>query len=248
MSSIRRLVVDSPGSLGGRARQKRWRQFHATFPGVERMRILDLGGTIESWLRSPVRPKQITVINLDDPTTGEFNNIVALKGDACRASDVLAESNTELDFDLVFSNSLIEHVGGHQRRCDLAREIRKLAPRRWIQTPYRYFPIEPHWVSRYAIPAYGCAGQSRPPLAPSWSASGRTRSNCPCLGNRTTEWHRNELLLSGLRDLARAGPWGNKVACRGNCRTELDRPRSVKSKPLRPEVRCYCLSCCRASV
>jgi hypothetical protein len=49
-------------------------------------------------------------------------------------------------FDLVFSNSLIEHLGGHRPRRRFADLVASLAPRHVIQTPYRYFPIEPHWM------------------------------------------------------------------------------------------------------
>jgi hypothetical protein len=56
------------------------------------------------------------------------------------------KANVDIGFDIVFSNSLIEHVGGHARRLELARQIHQLAPRHWIQTPYRYFPLEPHWL------------------------------------------------------------------------------------------------------
>ena len=51
-----------------------------------------------------------------------------------------------MSYDVVFSNSLLEHVGGHAQRAALAREVRALAPRHWVQTPYRYFPLEPHWL------------------------------------------------------------------------------------------------------
>ena len=51
-----------------------------------------------------------------------------------------------MSYDVVFSNSLLEHVGGHAQRAALAREVRSLAPRHWVQTPYRYFPLEPHWL------------------------------------------------------------------------------------------------------
>lgn len=51
------------------------------------------------------------------------------------------------DFDLAVSNSLIEHVGGHAQRAKLANVIHQAAPRHWVQTPYRYFPIEPHWMA-----------------------------------------------------------------------------------------------------
>jgi hypothetical protein len=46
----------------------------------------------------------------------------------------------------VFSNSLIEHVGGHAMRVRLSDEVHQLAPYHWVQTPYRYFPLEPHWL------------------------------------------------------------------------------------------------------
>jgi hypothetical protein len=48
-------------------------------------------------------------------------------------------------YDLVFSNSLMEHLGGHARRQQFADVVQTSAPSWWIQTPYRYFPIEPHW-------------------------------------------------------------------------------------------------------
>jgi hypothetical protein len=49
-------------------------------------------------------------------------------------------------FDLVYSNSVIEHVGGASQRQKFADNVARLAPRFWIQTPYRGFPIEPHWL------------------------------------------------------------------------------------------------------
>lgn len=145
-TEIRRMFVDSPHSLGAKARARRWEVFRKAFPHIEGLRVLDLGGTVQFWQSVPNRPRHVTLINLssDEPVSGP--GITALTGDACQASEVLAENDIPRDFDLVFSNSLIEHVGGHSKRLDLAGQIRELAPRYWVQTPYRYFPIEPHWV------------------------------------------------------------------------------------------------------
>jgi hypothetical protein len=40
----------------------------------------------------------------------------------------------------------MEHLGGHARRRQFAEVIQESAPSWWVQTPYRYFPVEPHWI------------------------------------------------------------------------------------------------------
>jgi len=145
-SALRRLLVDSPASLGAKARMKRWEMFRKAFPEIEQMRLLDLGGTVDAWLRAPLRPLHVTVLNLFEPGESDEDWITPVTGDACKAADGLTQANIDGTFDVVFSNSLIEHVGGHARRAELAEQVHKLAPRHWVQTPYRYFPLEPHWL------------------------------------------------------------------------------------------------------
>ena len=106
------------------------------------MSIVDLGGRLESWLRVPVRPASVHVINLEPPPR-EFPAWARVdQADACNLPASLISSS----YDLVFSNSVIEHVGGHAQRIRFAAAVHDLADRHWIQTPYRYFPIEPHWL------------------------------------------------------------------------------------------------------
>jgi hypothetical protein len=119
-------------------RMRRWQLFQERFPDIAALRVLDLGGTTDYWRRAPVRARHVTVVNLLEP--GEpSEGLEPQFGDACTYQP-------DREYDLVVSNSLLEHVGGHAMRVRLAETIRKAAARHWVQTPYRYFPLEPHWL------------------------------------------------------------------------------------------------------
>lgn len=141
VGGLRGLFVGSDRSLAERTRLRRWARFAAEFPDFDTMNVLDLGGTTIFWERAPVRPKAVTVINLTAPGEG-LDWVRPITGDACDAPELVKGE----EFDLVFSNSLIEHLGGHLPRLRFAEAVRSLAPRYAVQTPYRYFPVEPHWV------------------------------------------------------------------------------------------------------
>lgn len=140
---IRLALADpySRTSVGARLRRRRWEVFAQHFPDIGAMSVLDLGGTAENWVTAPVRPAHVVLVNLEH-TGSDLDWLTEVVGDACEPSREVAGRG----YDLVYSNSLIEHVGGHYRRRMLADIVRREAPRHWVQTPYRYFPIEPHWL------------------------------------------------------------------------------------------------------
>ncbi|MBY0441675.1 MAG: class I SAM-dependent methyltransferase [Mycobacteriaceae bacterium] len=133
--------VNSTRSLSGRARTRRWQHLIEIFPAFSEMRVLDLGGTPDSWRLAPVLPKSVTTVNLL-PLASSAAGITAIHADVCD----LPSAVTSERFDLVFSNSLLEHLGGHARRQQFVDHVHSLADRHWVQTPYRYFPVEPHWL------------------------------------------------------------------------------------------------------
>jgi hypothetical protein len=138
--SLTRRIVGAydTDSLSGRARLRRWREFGATFPDIAELAVLDLGGDARAWRTSPVRPAHVTLLNVSEQTIEE-SWMTAIVGDACNPDLDLAAA------DLIYSNSVIEHVGGHWRRERFAEVVRS-ADRYWVQTPNRYFPIEPHFM------------------------------------------------------------------------------------------------------
>jgi hypothetical protein len=104
-------------------------------------RVIDLGGTCAIW-EFVEAPLEITIVNLPgadywkpEQSRHRFHFVVG---------DATALDYPDDHFDLVFSNSVIEHVGGPQKELAFAREVRRLAPAYYIQTPSVWFPLEPH--------------------------------------------------------------------------------------------------------
>jgi hypothetical protein len=124
------------GTLSARLRARRRQALLETFPDISQMRVLDLGGLPRDW--RDLRPAELVVLNLvvDEPCEPWMRVVEA---DGCDPPDLGR-------FDLVYCNSVIEHVGGHRRREQLADTVHQLADRHWVQTPYRYFPIEQHFL------------------------------------------------------------------------------------------------------
>jgi hypothetical protein len=58
-------------------------------------------------------------------------------------------SGTELpfeddSFDVAFSNAVVEHVGGRDQQRKFVAELCRVAPRVFLSTPNRWFPVETH--------------------------------------------------------------------------------------------------------
>lgn len=109
--------------------------------------ILDVGGRETYWKALPAEflenyAVKITILNLPCDLVGEERAIFAYAvGDACDLNQYPDHS-----FDIVHSNSVIEHVGNWDRIKSFAKEVRRVAPNLFVQTPYFWFPIEPHFV------------------------------------------------------------------------------------------------------
>lgn len=144
------LALESPygdqKSMPFRFRQKRFahvqRLIDAVIAEKGSCRILDIGGEAIYWEIAEdyiaQRNVEITLLNLAEERvpSSKFRSV---QGDATRLGHL--EDNS---FDLVHSNSVIEHVGTWGNMEEMARHVRRLAPRYFVQTPNFWFPIEPH--------------------------------------------------------------------------------------------------------
>ena len=136
-------------SISTHFRRRRMRQFAEMLKIRPGMRVLDLGGTPTIWEHVPV-PLEITLLNLSGALTSGMSEILEspslkrhrfhlMEGDACSVPQL-----GDRAFDLVFSNSVIEHVGPPPNQAQFAHEVRRLGTSYWVQTPSMWFPIEVH--------------------------------------------------------------------------------------------------------
>jgi hypothetical protein len=144
--SIVRTLADNsrPDSLATRMRRKRFAFFLSLLRSIEGpVEILDIGGTQQFWdimLGEEPSGMRVTLLNVvHQPVSSSA--FVSAVGDA-RKLDRIRDG----EFDVVFSNSVIEHVGGYADQRRMADEVQRVGKRYFVQTPNRRFPIEPHFL------------------------------------------------------------------------------------------------------
>ncbi len=131
-------------SLANRLRRKRMRVF---WDLVDRLptpvRVLDVGGTVDFWRQMGLRERdgiEVLVLNVSvqDAAGPKLRSVTGDARDLSRFGDD--------SFDVVFSNSVIEHLETRHNQELMASEVRRVGQRYFVQTPNRYFPLEPHFL------------------------------------------------------------------------------------------------------
>ena len=125
-------------------RRKRMKLFTKTFCPIGTTRILDVGGTMLNWELIKCDSK-ITLLNLTIPqNASSFSpQYTFVVGDGAK---MMYSDN---QFDIAYSNSTIEHLGSFERQQAFAAELRRVAEKIWVQTPSRWFFVEPHFLTPF---------------------------------------------------------------------------------------------------
>ncbi len=143
--AFRKLVNHrQANSLAARMRRKRFKVFFKLTANIQKpITILDLGGEQSFWEVMGLAGDpdyQVVLLNIQQqPTT--YANIQAISGDV---TDL--QGFSEQSFDLLFSNSVIEHLGSYENQKKMAQEVLRVGKHFYIQTPNRNFPLEPHFL------------------------------------------------------------------------------------------------------
>jgi hypothetical protein len=120
------------------------REFVKTFDPSPSTTILDVGGSSLNWKLVDIK-SQITLLNLSLPQNMEsepdcFKFVIGSGLDLKYADS---------EFDICYSNSVIEHVGSFEDQRRFANEIRRVGRKIWVQTPARSFFFEPHLLTPF---------------------------------------------------------------------------------------------------
>jgi 2-polyprenyl-3-methyl-5-hydroxy-6-metoxy-1,4-benzoquinol methylase len=121
-------------------REGRYRLFRDLCGLRSQDRILDVGAGWGAALERFNTENPIVAVDLKPDARGWLGNpnVTVMKADGTNLPF------GDREFDVAFSNSVIEHVPP-SLQPEFAKEIRRVAGRYFVQTPNRYFLIEPHY-------------------------------------------------------------------------------------------------------
>jgi hypothetical protein len=128
------------------------RHFYSKRPPSE-ITIVDIGGRRHYWNLLDVnyliaRRVRITLLNLSSESAldvdKESSIFTTVTGDGCELGNY--DDNS---FDIAHANSVIEHVGSWENMERFANNMRRIALSYYVQTPYYWFPFEPHSLTPF---------------------------------------------------------------------------------------------------
>jgi SAM-dependent methyltransferase len=158
-----------------RSRRRKLALFMETIRPTPETTVLDVGadelgfgedagagcGTLNFFEEHYPWPERITALGLHpgERFRARYPAVTYVQGDALD----LPFANGA--FDVVFSNAVIEHVGGREAQRRFVEEALRVATRAFVTTPNRWFPVEVHtrlplvhWLpDRLAHPVYDLA-------------------------------------------------------------------------------------------
>jgi hypothetical protein len=135
-------------------RARRRTHFFRFLPPRRPLRIIDLGGTVPFWRGWGITADDrlhVTLINnhhVDKTAAGYGQPGPNIENCLMDANDVTV--GLLRSFDLVFSNSFIEHLGSRSEQATLASKICESGKPYFIQVPNKSSPLDPHFPSPFA--------------------------------------------------------------------------------------------------
>jgi hypothetical protein len=109
--------------------------------------LLDIGRNAYFWLLHPQPVARIDIFNFKkiefDESKAPNHRIKTIVGDCCNIS------MPDKSYDIVYSNSIIGHLGTWERQKQFASEARRIGKKLWIQEAAYECPIEPNYLTPF---------------------------------------------------------------------------------------------------
>jgi hypothetical protein len=180
--------TSDPTSLSSRMRLRRDQKF--LIPVLERcaveagrpIAVLDIGGRIRTWELNGLLDRSI----IEHLVIANYHEVGVPKPPHPKVTYMDDVDGRDLpfaahDFDLVFSNSVIEHVGERDSQRTMISEILRVGGSVFLQCPNKRFPIEPHFFQPpYVVPYF----QYLPARARVWLVQRLPLAHCGTANDR----------------------------------------------------------------
>lgn len=127
-------------------RRQRLKRFYNYFEIKSTTKLIDIGGNLFFWnlAKSEGFPvPKVTIVNIHEADSHLPENI-----------NWVVSCGTKLpfddwEFDIAFSNSVIEHLSTWEMQKEFANEISRIAPNYFVQTPSKSFFFETHLLTPF---------------------------------------------------------------------------------------------------
>jgi len=130
-----------------RWRERRWERFRRSIQPALTDKVLDVGGCAYDWQGRGDVIGTVDLLNL--LAAGESGEAAGSPKMRCIQGDGRALEFGARAYEIVYSNSVVEHVGDWGDQQAFATEVRRVGQRLWIQTPARACPVEPHYLGLF---------------------------------------------------------------------------------------------------
>jgi Methyltransferase domain len=147
------MLANVTGRVSLASRRKKFRLFMEAFGPNPETTVVDVGvvdsgfgegggaASTHNFLEAMYAwPERITAVGLDDLP----NFRLAFPQVNCVRADGVDLPFADREFDIAFSNAVVEHVGDEEAQRAFVGELCRVARRVFVTTPNRWFPVDVH--------------------------------------------------------------------------------------------------------
>ncbi len=156
------MLIKTIAKIRKHTRAKRYKLFSEFIADMAKpLNIVDIGGTAAHWIGKLSQSDNINITLINnhhiDKTNINYDNRYDFIQEKIMDANDLSISDLS-SYDLIFSNSFLEHLENKELQISLAQKITKSGKPYFIQVPNKYCAIDPHFP--YPLPFFAAYPKS----------------------------------------------------------------------------------------